>query len=150
MTLPPTTLERVRHAAGLAAILDAAYKAFEDMLQILRAHEDPASGLFLAVMMAAASAADGRDAIVFAPSLPPWQDSGASVVEDAAQAGKGAQTAGDSAESAADAVAGLARLLATRLAQSGESAADPGDRSACSDAARCAEEICRLLRRGEP
>ena len=76
MTLTPTTLERVRHAAGLAAILDAAYEAFEDMLQILRAHEDPASGLFLPVMMAAASAADGRDAIMFAPSLPPWQGSG--------------------------------------------------------------------------
>ena len=71
MTLTPTTLERVRLAAGLAAILDAAYEAFEDMLQSLRAHEEPGSSLFLAVMLAAASAADGRDAIMFAPSLPP-------------------------------------------------------------------------------
>ena len=70
MTLIPTTRERVQHAAGLAAILDVAYDAFEDMLRLLRAHEDPASGLFPAVMMAAASAADGRDAIAFAPSLP--------------------------------------------------------------------------------
>ena len=150
MTLTPTTLEGVRRAAGLAAILDAAYEAFEGMLQILRAHEDPASGLFLPVMVAAASAADGRDAIMFAPSLPPWQGSGAPVVEDAAQAGESADTAGDSAESAADAVAGLARLLAARLTQSGESAADPGDRSACCDGARCADEIYRLLRRSEP
>jgi hypothetical protein len=63
--------------------------------------------------------------------------------------GEGAETAGDSTESAADAVAGLARLLAARLAQSGESAADPGDRAACCDAARCAEEIYRLLRQSE-
>jgi hypothetical protein len=46
---------------------------------------------------------------------------------DAAHAEESAQTAGDSAESAADAVAGLARLLAACLAQSGQSAADPGD-----------------------
>jgi hypothetical protein len=54
---------------GLAAILDAAHDAFEDMLQVLRAHEDPAGGVFLPVMVAAATAADGRDAIMFAPSL---------------------------------------------------------------------------------
>ena len=148
MTLIPATSERVRQAVGLAAILDAAYEAFEDMLQILRAHEDPASGPFLHVMVAAATAADGRDAIMFAPSLPPWQGSGA-VAEDAACAGEIAQTARNSAGSAVDAVSGLARLLAARLAQSGESAADPGDRSACCDAARCAEEIYRLLRRSE-
>jgi hypothetical protein len=149
MTLTPATSERVRQAVGLTAILDAAYEAFEDMLQILRAHEDPASGLFLSVMVAAASAADGRDAIMFAPSLPPWQGSGA-VVEDAAYAGESAQTARNSAGSVVDAVSGLAWLLAARLAQSGESAADPGDRSACCDAARCAEEIYRLLRRNGP
>jgi hypothetical protein len=150
MTLIPTTLERVRHAAGLAATLDVAYEAFEDMLQLLRAHEDPASALFLPIMVAAATAADGRDAIMFAPSLPPGQSSGASMTEDAAHAGQSAQTAGDSAGSAADAVAGLARLLAARLAQSGQSAADPGDQSACSSAAGCAEEIYRLLRRTGP
>ena len=149
MTLTPATSERVRHAVGLAAILDAAYEAFEEMLQILRAHEDPASDLFLPVMVAAASAADGRDAIVFAPSLAPCQGNGA-VVEDATQAGESAQAAGHSAESAADAVSGLARLLATRLAQSADSAVDPGDRSACCDAARCADEIYRLLRRSDP
>jgi hypothetical protein len=149
MTVTPTTLERVRHAAGLTSILDAAYEAFEDMLQILRAHENPASGLFPAVMVAAACAADGRDAIMFAPSLPPWQGNGA-VLEDGEQAGESAQTAGGSAESAVDAVAGLARLLAARLAEAGESAADPGDRAACRDAARCAEEIYRLLHRSDP
>ena len=71
MTPLRRTQQRLQHAAGLPAILDAAYDAFEDMLPAIRAHEDPAGGLFAAFMMAAASAADGRDAIGFAPSLPP-------------------------------------------------------------------------------
>ena len=99
-------------------------------------------------MVAAASAADGRDAIMFAPP-PPMAGQRPRGGGRGADGGK-RQTAGDSAESAADAVAGLARLLAARLTQSGESAADPGDRSACCDGARCAEEIYRLLRRSDP
>ena len=71
MTPLRRTEQRLRHAAGLPAILDAAYDAFEDMLLAVRAHEDPAGGLFAAFMMAAASTADGRDALGFAASLPP-------------------------------------------------------------------------------
>ena len=63
--------ERLHQASDLAAILDAAYDAFESMLSVLRAHEDPGDPMFGAVMMAAASAADGRDAVLSAPSLPP-------------------------------------------------------------------------------
>jgi hypothetical protein len=66
MTLIPRTQQRLRHAAGLPAILAAGYDAFEDMLLAVRAHEDPAGGLFAAFMMAAAAAADGRDALGFA------------------------------------------------------------------------------------
>lgn len=136
------TRERLQHAAGLAAILDAAYDAFEDTLLAMRTQEDPAS-LFAAFMMAAASAADGRDAVWLAPSLPVSHRPGAPVVEDEARAG-------ESAGSVADAVADLSRLLADRLVEAWESASDSGDRDACADAARCAENIYGFLRGSGP
>jgi len=61
--------ERLDQASDLAAILDAAYDAFESILPVLRAHEDPADPMSGAVVLAAASAADGRDAGLFASSL---------------------------------------------------------------------------------
>src|SRR5215831_15707812 len=70
MTRIAMARNRVEQADGLAAMLDSAHDAFEDMLSVIRAHEDPADGMFVPLVMAAASAADGRDAIVFAPSLP--------------------------------------------------------------------------------
>src|ERR1035441_7044629 len=70
MTFLISARDRLERAAGLAAVLDAAYDAFESMRLAFRVHEDPASGLFGAFVMAAASAADGRDAVAFAPSLP--------------------------------------------------------------------------------
>ncbi len=127
----PRAQQRLQHAAGLPAIFDAAYGAFEDMLSAIRAHQDPASGLFAAFTMAAASAADGRDAVGFAPSLPPPHGKDG-------PAGDESERAGQSAESAADAVAGLSRLLMTRLAEARKLSPDPGDRAACADAIRCA------------
>src|SRR5215470_11750044 len=73
MTRITAVRNRVEHAHDLPAVLDAAHDAFEDMLSVIRAHEDPMDGMFIPLVMAAASAADGRDAIVFAPSLPPHQ-----------------------------------------------------------------------------
>lgn len=137
------TTQRLQHSAGLADVLDVAYDAFEDMLLAIRGREDPASGLFAAFMMAAASAADGRDAVAFAPSLPACRGTDAAAAEDEAQPG-------ESAESITDAVAGLSRLLVTRLAQARESASDPDDRAACADAACCAENIYGLLHRSGP
>jgi hypothetical protein len=138
MTSIPRTQQRLQHAAGLAAVLDAAYDAFEDMLQAIRAHEDPASGLFAAFLMAAASAADGRDAILFAPSLPPGQGSNTPATSNE-------EPAGESAASIAGAAAGLSRVLATRLTEAWATAADPGDRAACADAVCCAQSIHDLL-----
>ncbi|HUY52575.1 MAG TPA: hypothetical protein VMV92_43885 [Streptosporangiaceae bacterium] len=134
---------RLEHVTGLSAIMDAAYDAFEDLLAVIREHEDPASSLFAAFMFAAASAADGRDAILFAPSLPPTGNGDRLT----ALAGAGAEI---SLEEVADAAAGLGHLLAGRLLEAGQAAADPGDRSACLGAARCAENICGLLRRSGP
>ncbi len=55
-----TAQQRLLEADGLAAVLDAAYGAFEGMLSVIHPVQDPASGLFAAFVMAAASAADGR------------------------------------------------------------------------------------------
>jgi hypothetical protein len=135
--------ERLQHATALTAVLEAAYAAFEQMLTVIRAHENPAGGLFAAFIMAAASAADGRDAVAFAPSLPPGPGT-------QAPGGGDGEPTGQSADAAAESVAALSRLLAVRLAEAGTSAPDPRDRAACADAARCAEHIYGLLHRGEP
>ena len=70
MTIIDTARQRLQEADGLAAVLDAAYAAFEGMVSIIHPVQDPASGLFAAFVMAAASAADGRNALALAPSLP--------------------------------------------------------------------------------
>jgi hypothetical protein len=61
---------RLRKAADLGAVLAVAYEAFEGMLSLLRQHQDRTGELFAVFVMAAASAADGRDAVAAAPSLP--------------------------------------------------------------------------------
>lgn len=141
-----TSLSRARaqleHADGLSGIMDAAYDAFEDLLAVIRDREDPASGLFATFMFAAVSAANGRDAILFAPSLPASCHSDRVTSEGADRE--------RTVEDAADAVVGLAHLLAARLLEAGQAAADPGDQAACLGAARCAEEICELLRGTTP
>src|ERR1035441_4530227 len=99
MTFLISARDRLERAAGLAAVLDAAYDAFESMRLAFRVHEDPASGLFGAFVMAAASAADGRDAVACAPSMPPRRR------HRAAEAGQG-PPGGDSSERFASEAAG--------------------------------------------
>lgn len=134
---------QLEHAFGLPGIMDAAYDAFEDLLTGIREHEDPGSGLFAAFMFAAASAADGRDAILFAPSLGPYRkgDRPAMLAEIDSEV---------PLEDVADAAADLSQLLVSRLLEAREAAANAGDRSACLRATRCAENIRSLLRRSEP
>ena len=137
-----TARQRLQEADGLAAVLDAAYEAFEGMLSVIHPVQDPASSLFAAFVMAAASAADGRNALALAPSLPghpllavpaeqqPWS--------------------GEPPERIAEVVAGLSHLVAERLAQAGASAPDTGDRAACRHAVQSARDICELLSSSEP
>jgi hypothetical protein len=130
--------DRLQQASDLAAVLDAAYEAFEAMRLAFRAHEDPATGLFAPFVMAAAAAADGRDAIAFAPSLPPRHS------HNAPTAGEGPGH-GQSAEGIAGAATSLSQVLAGSLIRAAGSASDPGDRAACEQAAACAHRICDLL-----
>jgi len=126
--------EHLQQASDLAAILDAACNAFESMLLVLRAHEDPAGPMFGALVMAAASAADGRDALLFAPSLPPHRLQAADIHERH-----------DAVGTVADELAGLSELLAARLNDAARIAPDPGDQAACQAAARWARDIHALF-----
>jgi len=90
--------------------------------------------MFGALVMAAASAADGRDALLFAPSLPPHPLRRAD-----------AEEGHDAAERVADVLAGLSELLAARLDDAASIAPDPRDQAACQAAAQWARDIHTLL-----
>jgi hypothetical protein len=134
------TQQRLQEADGLAAVLDAAYAAFEGMVSVIHPVQDPASGLFAAFVMAAASAADGRNALALAPSLP-----GHPLL--AAPAGQ-QPWSGEPPERVAEVVAGLSYLVAERLTQVAASAPDPDDEAVCRIAAQSARDICGLLSTG--
>jgi len=119
----------VRLAKDLPALLGAAYLGFECALQALRRAEDQAGPLLPALVLAAAEAADGRDAVAAAGSFP----------------GSGAALAGGMTSLAAiddaDQVAGLSLALFTRL----RDAAAAGGGSACAAAAARAGRMHELL-----
>jgi hypothetical protein len=142
MTRIATARNRVEQADSLIAVLDAAHDAFEDMLSVTRVHEDPEDGMFIPLVMAAASAADGRDAIAFAPSLPPRRI-------HPATAGKQPHEDGP-VQAITSGLAALSELLARRLTEAARSAPIPADQTACTDAARSARDIQALLAASEP
>jgi hypothetical protein len=110
-------------------LLAAAYCAFECALQALRGAEDHAGPLLPAFVLAAAAAADGRDALAAARSFP----------------GPGSPLMGNmtspSAVDVADQVAALSLALSSRL----RDAAAGGGGSACAAAAARAGRMHELL-----
>jgi len=129
--------DRLEQADDLPALLEAAHRVFVATLTALRAHEDPASVWFGRLVMAAASAADGRDAVIFAPSMPAHRAHATWSTRQGSSAGPADTVAGD--------IASLCGLAAVRLAQAASQAADPDDQAACVRAAQCAQGICELL-----
>ena len=117
------------HAGDLPALLGAAYLGFECALHALRGAEDHAGSLLPALVLAAAEAADGRDAVAAAGSFP-----GAG---DALPQGMTSLAAID----VADQVAGLSLALFTRL----RDAAAAGGGPACAAAAARAGRMHELL-----
>lgn len=128
-------IARLSHATGLAELLDAAYDAFEHVLKLIREHDDPACELFVPMMLAGASAANGRDYVGMAPALP--------ALPLGCPARQRAGTPTGSA--AAGRVTTICRLLVLALAIADGDASAAEDRRACSLAARCAQEISDLL-----
>ncbi|MGH3277234.1 MAG: hypothetical protein ACRDNZ_23255 [Streptosporangiaceae bacterium] len=133
------SLQRLQATAeGLPGLLESAQLIFDDLLTEIHTHQDPDSPMFAAFMMAGASAADGRDAILFAPSLP-WPPL------HPQPAGPQPDPANDLVGSDPSELAALCLFLAARLSHAAPVAADPGDRDACRDAARSARDIHDLL-----
>lgn len=139
MTRIATVCGRLQRDEGLAALLDTAYAAFEVLLSAIEDHQDPASGMFAQFVYAATSAANGRDVILFAPSLParPLH------LADAGINGWGSGS--DVAE-----LVTLSQVLCQVLTHAAGAAPGQDDRAACHHAARYAAEIHRLLTGAEP
>lgn len=145
-----TSFSEARHQVELASsvpeLMAAACDAFQEILTVLRDHYDPDSGWFAALVLAGSPAGEGRDALLFAPSLPPRTEPGKPARAFSGgndQAGSGAVAAG---------IASLAGLLAARLASAadGTAEADHRDLAACRQAASSARELAELLRGAGP
>ena len=122
-------------------LLTAALEAFTLALAVCHARQDPTDPRFTAFVMAAIHAAEGRDAIAFAPSLP------AGSLAAQTEPGQGIDGNPESGFSATD-LAELFAVLREELAQLAQTAIRPADRQACADGSRCARAIHRLL--GQP
>jgi hypothetical protein len=134
-----TAAGRFRAAHGLPAKLDAACDAFEQILTVIARYEQATStGMAITFLFAATQAANGRDAMLFAPSLPPV------ALHAPAPAGEQRQPGAQDIHAT---IAGLAGLLAAGLGHTAATAASGADRAACHDAAACATRIHYLLTR---
>ena len=129
---------RFRQAHGLPAVLDAACDAFEAILTVIGDYEDTTTtGTAFTLLLVATQAANGRDAVLFTPSLPPRQ-----LPRPSAERGRA--DAPDQGNEL-DAAIAVGALLEARLSQAAEQSADPADRLGCRTAARYARQIHVLL-----
>ncbi len=124
---------RLDHAAGVPDLLAAAWEAFEFIRAAASGCADPGAGLYAAFMFAASAAAEARDTVGLAPSMP---------------AGDLAPGGDQALEEAAGPLAELAGALAARMAATAVQAEDPGDREAFRAAAAGAGQVRRLLAGG--
>ena len=143
MTLLITARDRLQRACGMPSVLDAACDAFEDILAVFGTYEETTTGTGMAIafLLVATQAANGRDALLFAPSLPPrsLHPRRAPVPPERG-----------SADTITASVAGLSLLLAARLAATATTAAGDADQAACHDAARYARTVHDLLAGEDP
>jgi hypothetical protein len=136
MTLISRAREQLEAAQGLPGILDAAYAAFEDMLTVIEDREDPVQGLFITYATAGMIVANGRDAVLRAPSLPARRLNSAAGEEP---------HHGETAEDDARQLAALSTVIANRLSEVAGAAGELRDRIACEEAARSARNISALF-----
>ena len=129
---------RLADADGLPAVLAVGWDIFELVGTIASATAGESPDMYPAFTFAQGAAVSGRNAIAFAPSLPPI--SGGAGHELPEPFGDADEIAGD--------LAGLASALSVRLRESAELAANAADRSACENAASEAERITWFLAQG--
>ncbi len=128
--------QRLLGAGGVPGVLSAGWEIFELVIAVAAASVDQSADMVPAFTVARGSAASGRNAIAFAPSMPTGY----------APSGTPEPVTGDVYE-VADAVAGLASALSARLRDAAGHAADAGDSAACENAAGHADQISKLLAR---
>ena len=128
--------ERLNAAIDLPGVLDSAYRAFEDMLVVLRHHQEDDEAAFAAFILSASAAANGRDWIAWAPALPSVslpRDSGDDLLDSAC------------VTDVVLAIAEVSAELARRLTTCAATAADLEDRECCRHAAAEAASIHALM-----
>ena len=131
-----TTVPGTGRNTDLAGILAAAFDEFEMLRKAARLREDRDPDLSPAFLLAGSAAADGRNALVNAPSFPPGpKPPGPAAV----------LAAGTDLASAADAIAAHAAALAEQLDRAASMAVAGDDRRACLDAASAARQIWQLM-----
>lgn len=119
-------------AVGLKEVLAAAHDGFLAMVPVIEDHQDPGSPHFATFVIAGATAATGRLAILSAPSLPDASRSIGFADRVSCQC---------SAEEVAAQLASLCQIIARRLYDAAVTAADADDREACSRASHHAREL---------
>lgn len=130
--------QRLADADSLPDVLAAAWDIFELVGTMASAAADESADLYPAFTLARGSAVSGRNAIAFAPSMPPAP----------ADANHHLPKPMADGYEIADALANLVSTLTMRLRESAGAAADASDRSACENAASEAEQIVRYLAKG--
>ena len=129
--------DRVGAARNLPELLCAACEAFEVMLTVIREHDQPGGEHFVPMVTAAASAGNGRDHVLFAPSISPRLVRSIGGRPDVAPA--------MTSQEAANWLSGVSRLIVARLTAAAASAELAGDREASLGAAGCAREVLALM-----
>ncbi len=131
------TSRALAEATTVPGLLSAARDAFEVVIFLSGEHAEADDSLVAALAGAMAVAADGRDAIAMAPSLPaqPTSDGG----------GAAPNPERGSVREIAAALGALSELLAARLGQGASASRDPRDRTACRRAVGYAHETRALL-----
>ena len=126
---------RLASARDLPGLLAATWDAFDFLQTAARGCADPGSGTYAGFMFASASAAEAREAVGFAPSMP----AGAPVP------GGGDESLTDDIPVTPGMLAELAGMLSSRLNEAVRQATDPDDKNALARAAAGAEQIRGLL-----
>jgi len=136
MTPTPLILQRLEEAQNLAETLTAAYDAFDEMLSAFDRYQNGRGPFYAALVMASPAAADGRNTVGVAPSLPPPARDRPRPPEPAKE---------PTAQEVADSVAAVAALAARKLRIAAAAATSAADRSACVEAAQYADEVRGLM-----
>jgi hypothetical protein len=137
--MTPTSLirQQLEYAQSLADILNASYDAFDEMLSAFDRYQRGPGPFYAALIMAGPAAADGRNTVGMAPSIPPPERGRPQPPEPATE---------PTAREVADSIADLAALTARKLRNAAAAAATcPADCSACIDAAQYADEVHALM-----